>query len=438
MSRGPRRRWHRRSLRALLALLGCAVLTATAAGCGGGGGQADGPVTLSLWARSDQAGFMDEVVDAFNREHQDVRVELTLLPSGNYVQKLGVAVAGGAGPDLASIDLVYVPFFAASGVLADITDRAAGLDELDLLSRTHLDQGMYEGRRYALPFTGDASVMFYNRELFRQAGLDPERPPRTWAEFLDAARRISDLGEDYHGYHFSGRCGGCNIFTLTPFVWAAGGQVVAGEAGAERPVVGEDPAMTQALELYRTMWHEDLMTPQSAADTGAQALTLFGSGRVGMYASGSFALEELRDSYPDLDFGVTPIPGPEGGSSAFAGGDDIAITSDSDHQDAAWTFLSWAVSASAQQLISESGPVPVHTEVALGGYSERGPEYAAMARALVDGRTVRSVQENALFNASTSPWATMIAQAVFGDDPDSVADAVAQAQDDMANILSRG
>ncbi|RKN37173.1 ABC transporter substrate-binding protein [Streptomyces hoynatensis] len=416
----------------------CAVLTATAAGCGGDGGRAGGPVTLSMWARSDQAGFMDTVVEAFNREHPDVRVELTLLPSGNYVQKLGVAVASGAGPDLASIDLVYVPFFASSGVLADITDRAAGLAELGRLSRTHLDQGLYENRRYALPFTGDASVMFYNKDLFRRAGLDPERPPGTWEEFLDAARRISGLGEDYHGYHFSGRCGGCNIFTLAPFVWAAGGQVVEGEAGAERPVVGEDPAVAQALELYRTMWREGLMTPQSAADTGAQALTLFGGGRVGMYATGSFAVDEIHTTYPDLDFGVTPIPGPEGGGSSFAGGDDIAITSDSDHQDAAWTFLSWAVSPRTQQMISESGPVPVHTDVALGAYSERGPEYAALAQALVNGRTVRSVQENALFNAGTSPWATMIAQSVFGEDPDSVAHAVAQAQDDMANILSRG
>ncbi|RBM12692.1 hypothetical protein DEH69_19825 [Streptomyces sp. PT12] len=118
-----------------------------------------GPVTLSPWARSDQSGFTGEVVDRFNAEHQDVLVELTLLPPGNYVQKLGVAVASGAGPDLtgpdlASTDLVLVPFFASSGVLADITGPSRELPELDRLSEPHLDQGMYQDRRYALPFTG--------------------------------------------------------------------------------------------------------------------------------------------------------------------------------------------------------------------------------------------------------------------------------------------
>ncbi|ARQ71803.1 ABC transporter substrate-binding protein [Streptomyces marincola] len=434
MSRTAAPRARSRAVAALLA--GCAL--AATAGCGGGGGAGGGPVTLDLWARSDQAGFMEEIVDAFNDTHRDVRVELTLLPSGNFVQKLGVAVAGGAGPDLASIDLVYVPFFASSGVLTDITERTADLPGLDALSAPHLDQGTYQDRHYALPFTGEASALFYNRDLFRRAGLDPDRPPADWDEFTEAARRIAALGEDVHGYHFSGRCGGCNVFTLTPFIWAAGGEVVEGEAGAERPVVGEDPAVARALELYRTLWHEGLMPPQAAADTGAQALTLFGGGRIGMYPTGAFALDELRSTYPDLDFGVAPIPGPEGGGSAFTGGDDIAITSDSEHQDAAWTFLEWAVRPETQELISGLGTVPVHTDVALGPYSERGPEYATMAQALVNGRTIRSVQENALFNAGTSPWATMIARGVFGDHPDSVDRAVDEAQDAMANILSRG
>ncbi|WP_183091710.1 extracellular solute-binding protein [Streptomyces radicis] len=214
--------------------------------------------------------------------------------------------------------------------------------------------------------------------------------------------------------------------------------MVEGEAGDERPVVGEDPAVAQALELYRTLWHEDLATPQSAADSEAQALTLFGGGSVGMYPSGSFSLEELGSTYPDLDFGVTPIPGPDGGSSSFAGGDDIAVTSDSEHPDVAWRFLEWAVEADTQQMMSEVGTVPVHADVTLGPYSDRGPEYAVLGEAMVNGRTIRSVQENALFNASTSPWVTMIAQGVFGESPDSVDDAVSEAQDAMANILSRG
>lgn len=408
-------------------------------GAGGAGGGRSGKVELSLWARSDQAGFMGDIVDAFNRSQPDVHVDLTLIPAISYVQKLGVAVAGESGPDLASIDLVYVPFFASSGVLADITDRTRGLPGLRKLSRAHLDQGTYRGRRYALPYTGDASVMYYNTELFEKAGLDPDRPPRDWKQFLTAARKIGALGEDTYGYHFSGRCGGCNVFTLSPLIWASGGNLIKGKLGEERPSVGQDPAVARALRLYRTLWREKLMPPQAAADTGAQGVSTFGSGRVGMYPTGAFALAELRKRYPDLKFKVAPIPGRNGGSSSFTGGDDIAITSNSAHKDAAWRFLKWSVRADVQaRHFGRAGTVPIRSDVALGSYSRRGPTYATLGRALVHGRTVRSVQENALFNAGTSPWTTMIAKGVFGRSDDSVDRAVADAQSTMANILSRG
>lgn len=434
-------RWPRAAgLRRTLALLAALCALAAAAGCGTGTEAERGrPVRLTMWARSDQASFMGKVVRGFNRTHRSVHVDLTLIPTGNYVQKLGVGVAGGSGPDLASIDLVYVPFFASSGVLADLSSRVRSLPHLNRLSRAHVRQGTYRGQRYALPFTGDASVLYYNTELFAKAGLDPDQPPRNWREFADAARRISALGKGRYGYHFSGRCGGCNVFTLSPFVWASGGRLVGRAGGAERPAVGTDPEVYRALRMYRTLWRQGAMPPQAAADTGSQSLSLFGGGRVGMYASGAFALSELHHSYPKLKFKVAPIPGRRGGSSSFTGGDDIAITSNSAHKDAAWRFLRWAVRADVQRrYVGQSDVVPVRTDVALGPYSRRGATYAVLARALAHGRTVRSRQENALFNASTSPWSTMIARAVFGPGRGAVRGATRSAQADMVNILSRG
>lgn len=434
------RRWRCAGTRRRLALLVAVCTVACTAGCGAASGEAGGgPVRLSMWARSDQASFMGKVVDGFNRTHRGVHVDLTIIPTQSFVQKLGVAVAGGSGPDLASIDLVYVPFFASSGVLADLSSRIRTLPRLGKLSRSHLRQGEYRGRRYALPFTGDASVLYYNTELFEKAGLDPDRPPRDWHEFAAAARRISALGKGTYGYHFSGRCGGCNLFSLSPFIWASGGKLIGGSGDSEYPSVGTDPTVAQALRMYRTLWRQGAMPPQAAADTGSQSLSLFGSGRVGMYATGAFALSELHRRYPKVKFKVAPIPGRDGGSSSFTGGDDIAVTSNSPHKDAAWRFLRWSVRADVQRrYFGKSGVVPVRTDVALGPYSRRGATYATLGRALARGRTVRSRQENALFNANTSPWSTMISRAVFGSGRGTVRGATADAQADMVNILSRG
>lgn len=414
---------------------GAATAWVAGAGCADDPSRA-GAAPLTIWSRSDQAAFMQDVVDGFNRDHDDVRVDLTVIPNENFVQKLGIAAAGGSGPDLASIDLVYVPFFAHSGVLADITDKVAQLEYLDQMSEAHLQNSRYEGRMYALPFTGDASMLFYNTDLFRQAGLDPDEPPRTWAEMLEAARGIDALGEGYYGYSFSGACGGCNVFTFLPLIWASGGDILAGTGEDERPILESEPAVAEALEFYRTMWTEGLVPEQIKADSGELAQVPFRTGQVGMFSTGSFTVGILDEDYPELDYRVTPIPGREGGSASFAGGDNIAITATSQRPDEAWRFLEWSSRADVQdEFFGQVGVTPVRADVASESYSERGEAYAAFARSLFNGQTVYSVQENALINGNTSPWAKIISRAVFDGEVDA---AIAEAQDSMANILARG
>lgn len=397
--------------------------------------QNNGPVTLTMWVRSGQ-DFVQQVVDGFNRTHPDIHVRLTVVPDANFVQKLGVAVAGNAGPDLASIDVVFVPLFASSGVLADITGQAHQLPYLDLLSAPHQEVAQYQGHTYALPFSGDASVLYYNTDLFRRAGLDPNRPPRTWQEMYDDAAKIRALGPDTYGYFFSGASGGSNIFTFTPLIWATGGDVLSGPVGNQHPTVATDPTVLDALGFYHQMWANGLIDPQSASDDASSSVNIFGSGRIGMYSNGSFVVDTLHKDYPNLHFRAAPIPGRNGGSSSFTGGDDIAITNNSKHRDAAWQFMTWATSASAQQqYFGGQGVVPIRRDVAFGPYSSKGPDYALLAQSLFSGKVVDTVQENALINSDTSPWLAMISKATLHGNVPQAAD---QAQADMANILARG
>jgi ABC-type glycerol-3-phosphate transport system substrate-binding protein len=79
------------------------------AGCGGSA-QSTRLTTLTLWARSDESAFIQAVVGAYNHTHSGTRINLTIIPVNNFVQKFGIAVAGGSGPDLASIDVVLISF----------------------------------------------------------------------------------------------------------------------------------------------------------------------------------------------------------------------------------------------------------------------------------------------------------------------------------------
>jgi multiple sugar transport system substrate-binding protein len=417
------------------ALLAAVVLAAAAlAGCGGGGHK--GPTTLTLWARSDESSFIQGVVDGFNRSHPGVQVKLTVIPTANFVQKLGLAVAGGSGPDLASIDLVFVPFFASAGVLSDITKRARALPYRGRFDRAHMGNATYHGRLYALPFSGDASVLFYNTDLFKAAGLDPSKPPRTWGQMEADARKVTASGHNRYGYYFSGACGGCAVFTFMPLVWASGGRILAGPPDHQRPALTGNRQLAGALRFYRRMVSAHLVPPQAANDAGATQFTPFESGKVAMFSTGSFGVSTFRQDAPHLHWRVTPIPGEHGGSAAFAGGDEIAITKGTDHPGAAWEFIRWATSAPVQQkYFGAKGVIPIRRDVAERTYATKGPAFRTLAHALFSGRVVYSVQENALINDSTGPWSTMLERAWFGG---QIQPATSQAQTVMSNILTRG
>jgi multiple sugar transport system substrate-binding protein len=414
------------------ALVIAAVLAALCAGCGGGGGS--GPTTLTLWARSDESSFIQGVVNGFNRSHPNVRIKLTVIPTANFVQKLGLGVAGGSGPDLASIDLVYLPFFASAGVLSDITARAHALPYLKQFDGAHMQNATYKGRLYALPFSGDASVLFYNTDLFKAAGI--ARPPRTWAEMEADARKVTHSGQGRYGYYFSGACGGCAIFTFMPLVWASGGRILAGPPEHQRPTLLHNKPLADALAFYHRLVSEKLVPPQAANDAGASQFTPFESGKVAMFSTGSFGVSTFRQDAPHLHWQVTPIPGEHGGDAAFAGGDEIAVTRSSSHQAAAWEFIKWATSAPVQQkYFGAQGVIPIRRDVAERTYAPRSPAFRALTRALFTGRVVYSVQENALINDSTGPWSTMLGRAWFGG---SIQPAIREAQSVMTNILQRG
>lgn len=417
--------------RALLIVL---VGGALAAGCGASGA-ANGTTTLTLWARSDESAFISGVVNAFNHSHPKIQIKLTIIPVNNYVQKFGIAVAGGSGPDLASIDVAYMPLFAESGVLADLTTRAHQLSYFNQFDRSHMTNSTYDGRVYGLPFSGDASVLFYNTALFQDAGLNPNNPPRTWAEIVQDAEKVTATGHGREGFYFSGDCGGCAVFTFLPFIWASGGNILEGSATAQHPTLTE-PQVAAALRFYHELWAKHLVPAASPSDSGSTQFTPFESGKVAMFSTGGFGVQTLHQDAPHVPLAATPLPGENGGTSSFAGGDAIAIAKSSHHQQAAWQFIEWVTSAAVQErYFGDVGVIPIRRDVAYRDYAPKNKIYRLLANELYAGKAVYSVQENALINDATGPWVTMLDDAVFNGHIES---AIHTAQSAMSSILRRG
>lgn len=407
---------------AMLAAAGLALSGCSSSGTTGGTKDASGTVTV--WVRDYEKAIATPLADAFNKTHK-TQIKITLVPAAQYVQKLATAASAGTAPDVAATDLVFTPYFASVGALKDITSQVDSLSYKDQLSKAHMSVAKYKDKYYAVPLTGDVSALFYNKDLFKKAGLDPDKPPTTYAEILSDAKKITALGGKNKGLVFSGACGGCNIFELAPHVWASGGNVL--NADGTKAQLTSQP-VTDMLQLYRDLWSSGSMPSLVQTDNGPNAGTAFQGGNIGMKADGTAFLNTLK-TQKKFDFGVTPIPGKDGGTASFAGGDNLSIMSGSKNPNGAWEFLKWATGEQAQTVLAKLAVVPIRLDLIDKIYTPQDPRYTVFAQALRNGHVPYSTVENDIFNDNNGIWAKLIASATFkGDIPAAEATAQSAAQ----------
>lgn len=394
-------------------------------------GIASAAETANIWVRADGSNFMPQIVEAFNKSHEN-QIKLDIIPNAELVQKYATSAAGGTAPDGLSLDLIYTPAFAAAGQLEDITDWAKSLPYFKDLSPAHVKTGTYKDKIYGLPFSADSSVLIWNKDLFKKAGLDPEKGPTNFAEIAADAEKVAALGGDVKGFYFSGACGGCNIFTFTPLIWASGGDILS-EDGSKATL--DTPQMRDAIALYRGMVEKGLVPEGAKTDSGANFFAAFAGGNIGIAPSGAFAIGALNTQYKDIDYGVTFLPGKDGGSSSFAGGDNFVVTKGTPKLAVLKEFLDFAYSLEGQTLLASRGSLPVRGDIAKEALKDLDPRYQIAAEAMAKGRTPYSVVFNDIINSANGPWAQMINEVFFGDDVDG---SLANAQETMQGIIDAG
>ncbi|WP_141389540.1 ABC transporter substrate-binding protein [Cellulosimicrobium cellulans] len=383
---------------------------AATGGTGEGGveGVDDGS-TLTLWTRAPLEKQAKLLVDAYNASHEN-QVELTIVPNDDYVAKVGAAAGSGGLPDLFAADIVYVPNWVEQGLFQDVTDRIDQLDFADEINQGHLDAGTYEDQEYVLPFVLDISVLFYNKDLYEQAGLDPEAGPTSLEEFAEQAKAVDALGGGVDGTFFGGNCGGCLVFTWFPSVWAADEDVLS--ADGTESLLASDTAQ-DVYAVYKDLVDSDAVGAGTRDETGATWVAPFQEGKIGVMPYPATLLSTADET---VDVGVAPIPGPGGGESTFVGGDGVGISKDSEQSDQAWNFLSWMMSEEAQvEVLAKNGDVVSRADLVDNEYSSADPRVVTINEIASKGRTPVARNFQQAFNAPNSPWLTLVRNAVFGD-----------------------
>lgn len=277
----------------------------------------------------------------FMKENPGVNVRVEANVAGGLQSRILVALQSGSTPDLIDVQNGANVPLAETGKLEPLRDRltAAGVKFDDILPAS-LDTATYNGQLYGLPFQAEAHALIYNKGAFKEAGLDPEKPPQTWAEFVDAAKKLTgknSKGQQVYGYGVSG--GGADqpgnaLFRSLPFMWMNGGGILGPD---NKEVIINSPASVEGVKLYVDLFTTYKVSPPSTLENDSNALRrLFQVSNVAMIPGATSDIERIRAAAPDIELGVGPLPHPEGKDPAvILGGWNFIIPKDAPNKDAA-------------------------------------------------------------------------------------------------------
>jgi multiple sugar transport system substrate-binding protein len=422
------------ALGAALGLAGCATpappINVTAPGFG-----TNATGVVQFWDRNTTAPFGTLLVNRFNATHKNLKVVLTPVQDTQYVTKLATAIRAGDPPDLVGIDDINSQLFIYHNSFADLTPLVNALPEKDKLSPAALNLTTENGRYYGTPYVADMSVLWYNKSLFRRAGLDPNRPPANYAQILSDARKITALGHGIYGFAFAGRCEGCLGFTILPDIWATKKRLLYGQPGQERAFIEDNAPLAQSLNLYRQLWADGLSDPESQVETGPTWGKDFLAGKIGMIPLGYGPIAAAPASFRS-QIGMTFLPAPSGGATAtFAGGANFGIPLGSRNPSGAWEFIKFALQQAQQSLAPQGGFEPIRSDVLTPKFQSEYPFAAAMLQGESRGYAPKTIVYNITFNQPGGPWLNMFTEAVFDD---KVAAAIRAGQGGFSTAISLG
>lgn len=373
----------------------------------------DDGATITMWSRAPLEKQATNAVKAYNASHKN-QVKLSLLPNDDVEGKVGAAVQTDSLPDILAGKVVRIPYWAQQGIFTDLTKNIDGLADKADLQTGHIKAGTVDGKEYTLPFVTDISVMVWNKDLYKEAGLNPEKGPTTIAEFLAHATAVAKLGKkDVAGSYLAGQSGGALVFTLLPSVWASGQKAISDDGTKS---LLDNAAAKSVYEAYATLAKlSNGLGAGSKEETGATWTAPFQNGKVGVMPYPATSVSALFKT-SKFEIGVTPIPGVSGGSSTFLGGDAIGISKDCKKPAQAWNFLAWLMTQKAQQSVfADNNDTASNLKVLESGYTKADPRTQIANKTVRTGQTPIATNFNEAFNASGSPWQLLIQDAVWGD-----------------------
>jgi multiple sugar transport system substrate-binding protein len=295
------------------------------------------PVTLNVWTIDFQNQYMFPLSKAFEKLHPDITINVKHVQFQDMNNDLARASITGDAPDVSYIDNPYIDLFRSRGLLLNLAPMLAQSKVIDL-SKFYagpVAAVKYGDAVYGIPRGANTLALYYNADMFKAAGLDPDKPPQTWAELLADAKKLTNPAKHVYGIAFSAVASEEGTFQFLPWIQMAGGDY-------NRLNTPND---VKALEFWQTLIDQKLASPDTLVRSQFDSTATFNAGNAAMAISGPWELPRMSQD-AKFDFRVALLPTMTQGSphvSALGEGDNV-IMAQSKHPKEAFEFLEYLAS----------------------------------------------------------------------------------------------
>ncbi|WP_416797390.1 ABC transporter substrate-binding protein [Ciceribacter azotifigens] len=314
-------------------------------------------VTISVWSLDRDIQPAPNLIKDFNALNTGIKVEYRQIQFDDVVSEAMRAFSTGQAPDIIAVDNPEHALFASRGAFLDLTDMIAKSDvvKVENYFPGPLASTMWDGKNYGIPKATNTIALYYNKDMFRAKGLDPDKPPRTWDDLVGAARKLTDPSANVYGLAFSAKANEEGTFQFLP--WAQ-------MAGASYENINADGAV-KALDTWKTIIDEKLASPDTLTRSQWDSTGTFNSGNAAMAISGPWELDRMI-AEAKFDWGVALLPVPqEGAERSSAMGDfNWAIFASTQHPQEAFKVLEYFVSQD-NRMFKDFGQLPARSDIAI-------------------------------------------------------------------------
>lgn len=390
---------------------------------------------VNFWLAGNAQEFMDvinkELLPSFEKANPDIDLKVTFVPWSDLSVKLTTAFAGGVGPDIFMHGSAATAGFASANRIEPLDKYIATIPDAKDFGTT-LDDGLYFGKRYLVPMFGAGRLLIYRADQFKEAGLDPDRPPTTWEELRDAAvkltvrkgNRLIREGIDIPASGIDAE----QIWSL--FLWQNGGDFFNKDY---TKATFNDAKGVEALQFL-----VDLIQEYKVADTsineGQGNIPPIASDKIAMLFAVPGDLTQIKSYSPDIYKEVrVAMPLTRSAQRTFYSFAGMFMSKDSKHKDEAWKVIQFFSSKEALEKINSAmSTLPPRRSLGSAGFIAKDPNL----KAFVEG------MEYAKGNPNIPEWvkardiiSRYIEKALFGQI--SAKEALDKAADEVNALLAK-